>query len=265
MSQQPDTPPLTRKKLRELRQTGAIPIIVPSESAEPAPPREPVELLPDSEVDLQVAPGSRREARQHERIRTSAVPIVGDGDAETPADDDAVIELAVVADDHSHEVHEDEVEIEVDDEPESPVVQTSFDELLNRTTAGSAGSPNALIVSTDTGAGAIVAPVAATGEILVTGSLDLPAGLGSLGHAPGATDGKDVDDALVDDELPEHASPVPVAASSAVSTLKNQGEIITPPRPEKSNRLMLVLAITAGVLAAALLTVLIVALTTGLF
>ena len=35
MSQQPDTPPLTRKKLRELRQTGAIPIIVPSESAEP--------------------------------------------------------------------------------------------------------------------------------------------------------------------------------------------------------------------------------------
>lgn len=285
MSDQPDTPPLTRKKLRELRQTGAIPIIVPSEGAEPAPRPEPVELLPDSEVDLSVAPASRREARQHERIRTSAIPIItgeeaaahaaavhdevhdeGAPDEETHDDEaDSVIELAVVADDHSHDVHADAVEIEGEEEVEPLVVNTSFDELLSRSTSGSAGSPNALIVSTDTGAAAIVAPVTATGEVLVTGSLDLPAGLGSLGHAPGATDGKDVDDALIDGELPEHASPSPVAASAAVSTLKNHGEIVTPPAPEKSNKLMLVLAITAGVLAAALLTVLVVAMTTGLF
>lgn len=309
MSQQPDTPPLTRRKLRELRQTGAIPIIVPEPSEKPAAP--PVELAPDSEVDLGVAPTSRAEARQHDRIRKGTgfgwrrggAPVVDDARAEVDdaraeaddaheevddahegdleeavhvddgADDDAdvtadeieVVELAVV--DHDHDDDEDAAAVEIEEEPASPVVNTSFDELLSRSTSvsGSAASPNALIVSTDTGAAAIVAPVAATGEVLVTGSLDLPAGLGSLGHAPGAADGKEVDELLIDGELPAHSSPVPISASAAVSAIKNQGEIIAPPAPEKSNKLMLVLAITAGVLAAALLTVLVVAMTTGLF
>ena len=110
-----------------------------------------------------------------------------------------------------------------------------------------------------------MAPVTATGEVLITGTLNLPEGLGSTGHAPGTADGKEVDAVLVDGELPAHSSPTPIAASSAISTAKTPGEIIKPPVPEKGGRLMLTLAITAGVLALALVGVLILAFATGVF
>jgi hypothetical protein len=111
----------------------------------------------------------------------------------------------------------------------------------------------------------LVAPVTATGEVLVTGTFNLPEGLGSTGHAKGTADGKEIDATLVDGELPSHSSPTPIAASSAVSTVKTPGEVIKPPVPEKGNRLMMSLAITAGVLALALVGVLILAFVTGVF
>ena len=104
----------------------------------------------------------------------------------------------------------------------------------------------------------------ATGEILITGTLSLPQGLGSTGHDPRLSDGKDIDALLVDGgELPASSSPTPVAASSAISTIKSAAEIITPPVPEKGSRLMFTLAITAGVLALALVGVLILGFITG--
>lgn len=141
----------------------------------------------------------------------------------------------------------------------------SFDQLLARPTSGSLGTPNALIVSQASPAAPIVAPVSSTGEILVTGTLNLPESLGSSGHAPGTTDGKDVDAVLIDGELPAHSSPTPIAASAAISTVKTSGEMIKPPAPEKGSKLMMSLAITAGVLALALVGVLILAFVTGVF
>ncbi|MGK3952781.1 hypothetical protein ACLKM7_10720 [Microbacterium sp. I2] len=140
----------------------------------------------------------------------------------------------------------------------------SFDQLLSRTT-GSISVPNALIVSQAPEVSPLVAPVTATGEVLVTGTFNLPEGLGSTGHANGTADGKEIDATLVDGELPSHSSPTPIAASSAVSTVKTPGEVIKPPVPEKGNRLMMSLAITAGVLALALVGVLILAFVTGVF
>ncbi|NLP85550.1 hypothetical protein HF576_17055 [Microbacterium sp. CFH 90308] len=140
----------------------------------------------------------------------------------------------------------------------------SFDQLLSRTT-GSISIPNALIVSQAPEVSPLVAPVTATGEVLVTGTFNLPEGLGSTGHAKGTADGKEIDATLVDGELPSHSSPTPIAASSAVSTVKTPGEVIKPPVPEKGNRLMMSLAITAGVLALALVGVLILAFVTGVF
>ena len=101
--------------------------------------------------------------------------------------------------------------------------------------------------------------------MLITGTFNLPEGLGSTGHAIGTADGKETDAVLVDGELPAHSSPTPIAASAAISTAKQPGEIIKPPTPEKSGKLMLTLAITAGVLALALVGVLILAVTTGVF
>jgi hypothetical protein len=148
----------------------------------------------------------------------------------------------------------------------NPVV-TSFDQLLQRDTAttGSAAGPSTLIVSQAPSGASLVSPVAATGEVIVTGSWNFPEGMGSTGHAPGTTDGKEVDAALVDGELPTHSSPTPISASAAVSTAVTPDEIITPPAPEKGNKLMLTLAITAGVLAVALIGVLVFALVTGVF
>lgn len=148
-------------------------------------------------------------------------------------------------------------------EPPQVDLPPSFDQLLGRS-AGTGGTPHALIVPQSSTAGPIVAPVSSTGEVLVTGTLNLPEGLGSNGHAPGA-DGKAIDASLVDGEIPAHSSPTPIAASAAISTVKTPGEIIKPPAPEKGSKLMMTLAITAGVLALALVGVLILAFVTGVF
>ena len=147
--------------------------------------------------------------------------------------------------------------------PQAP--SRSFDALIDDSTGSHHAAPNALIFQQAPGALSLSGPIASTGEILVTGSYDLPAGLGSRGHADGAADGKDVDLVLVDGELAPASSPTPIAASAAIGTIKPAGEVIRPPEPEKGNRLMLALTITAGALAVALVGALIVAITTGAF
>jgi hypothetical protein len=147
-------------------------------------------------------------------------------------------------------------------EPEQADLPPSFDQLLARST-GAVSMPNALILSQAPEVSPIVAPLSSTGEVLITGTFNLPEGLGSTGHARGTADGKEVDATLVDGELPAHSSPTPIAASAAISTVKTAGEVIRPPVPEKGSKLMLTLAITAGALALALVGVLILAFVTG--
>lgn len=189
--------------------------------------------------------------------------------------DDAAVDGDVLAD-----VHDD---VEDDDAAVRPTVNSSFgeglladapdahapfrpsfDELIGvgDSTGSQHSAPNALIFTPSPGEGSLSGPVASTGEILVTGSYELPQGMGSQGHALGTTDGKDVDAVLIDGELPPASSPTPIAASSAVSTIKPAGEVIRPPAPEKGNRLMVTLAIIAGGLALAIGVVLVIAFTT---
>lgn len=143
----------------------------------------------------------------------------------------------------------------------------SFDQLLTRGSAatGSLAASNALILSQTPDTGSFSAPVAATGEVLITGTFNLPESFGSTGTSHGSSDGKEIDAVLVDGELPASSSPTPIAASSAISTIKSADDIIKPPAPEKGGRLMLALVITAGALALALTGALIVALVTGVF
>lgn len=149
---------------------------------------------------------------------------------------------------------------------EVPSFAPSFDELITADSGGSRHlAPNTLIFTPSPGEGSLSGPVASTGEILVTGSYELPQGVGSQGHAHGAADGKEADAVLIDGELPPASSPTPIAASSAVSTIKPAGEVIRPPAPEKGNKLMLTLAITAGGLALALAVALIIAFTGNIF
>lgn len=143
----------------------------------------------------------------------------------------------------------------------------SFDQLLTRgsTATGSLAASNALILSQTPETGSLTSPIAATGEVLITGMYNLPESFGSTGTSHGSSDGKEIDAILIDGELPASSSPTPIAASAAISTIKTTEDIIKPPAPEKGGRLMLALVITAGVLALALTGVLIVALVTGAF
>lgn len=266
----------------------------------------PVAIPPamtEADVDLGVSPLTRRQARAQERIRTASVPIIQpdapaaeqpitkapepEPAAETPepvaheapveadpaASDHVLAELAPAADDAEEETP---VPAEVNPDlgsgllaGETPkvTIPPSFDQLIARSSSatGSVATPNALILS-QTPSAAPLGPITATGEVLITGSFDLPAGLGSVGHAEGAADGKELDAALIDGELPPQSSPTPIAASAAISTARNSGEeIIRPPAPEKGNKLMIALVVTAGALAAAVVGVLIIAVTTGVF
>lgn len=357
--EQPATPPLTRKQLREIRNTGATPVILPADAdahaaaaveaetapapaediaapadtaapaeadamasepdahAEDAPASVAVPMIeaipaplpraaaepkiaeppaPDSSVDLGAAPLTRRQARQQERIRTASVPVItpeiaaaslagSAARAKTERSSDRADEPSSQHDADQRDAFGQKLSDadEVPDAEERPVVGAafgadllagetppvelppSFDQLLARSSSGSATASNALIMTQTPEVSALVAPVTATGEVLITGTFNLPEGLGSTGHALGTADGKDVDAVLVDGELPAHSSPTPIAASAAVSTVKTPGEIITPPAPEKGSRLMMTLAITAGALALALVGVLILAFVTGVF
>lgn len=334
--EQPATPALTRKQLRELRTTGATPIITvdtdaaPTTSADPTAerPKQPVVAveappavitsapLPraaepavigvpaaDASVDLGVAPLTRRHARQQERIRTASVPVITPEVAAAhaaatqaaPAKTDQAPTFVVPA--PQPESAETPVQIAAEaiatpqestaeteekvgpvvhpelgqgllaGEPETVSLPPSFDQLISRasTATGSTGTGSSLIMPEVPLGPPLAASVTATGEVMITGMVDLPEGLGSTGHAAGTTDGKDVDAVLLDGELPAHSSPTPIAASAAVSTSKAPGEVIKPPSSEQGSRLMLTLAITAGVLALALVGVLILAFVTGVF
>lgn len=286
--------PLTRRQAREQERikTASVPVqgedsgsVDAVEHALPQPSEDdeddvdeqvdvaPVSAAAASEVPLVFEPASEVEpaSEDHDVDAAAAVAELG---IDVPVEDDRVDEDDLLADagDAADAVADDERPIVspafgqgvlADTTPVAPAAP-SFDDLLaSGDSAGSHTASNTLIFTPAPGDGALDGPVASTGEILVTGSYELPQGLGSQGHATGVADGKDVDAVLIDGELPPASSPTPIAASAAVSTIKPAGEVIRPPAPEKGNKLMLTLAIVAGGLALALGVVLVIAFTTN--
>lgn len=288
---------LTRRQVRELeRQRAGTATPADTDGADDADAAQ----LP---APVSAATASSSGAQEHavyEDVRDDEVigaddSAAQDSAAQAPDEDPAasVAELGLAEDDDAEASESEDVLADVDDADaadisveENPTVNPafgqdllsdpnearapfapSFDELL--TVGDSTGSqhlaPNTLIFTPSAGDGDLSGPVASTGEILITGSYELPRGLGSQGHAHGTTDGKDIDAVLIDGELPPASSPTPIAASAAVSTIKPAGEVIRPPAPEKGNKLMLILAIVAGGLALALGVSLIIAFTTNVF
>lgn len=279
------------------------PVVAPLPRA--AAPVEVAEAPPAAaDVDVDAPSFTRRAARRQERLRTASVPVADEAASAATSDPDASADEQEHADlpaahadepDAAEPVDRREDAPPTDVEPETirkpagdeerPVVAptfgsgllsgegveidlpASFDQLLTRgsTATGALSAPNALILSQTPETGALVSPITGTGEVLITGTFSLPESFGSTGTMPGRTDNKETDAVLVDGELPASSSPTPIAASSAISTIKSAEDIIKPPAPEKGSRLMLALVITAGALALALTGVLIVALVTGAF
>lgn len=272
--------PLTRRQARQQERirTASVPVITPEVAAAHAASLSPA---PAPAVTRDEPIGLNSGMHDLFGLSTSPAPTAVVESVATTVDDEGEGDSASSASEVESEVVVEPTEDAADDgqkervvnpmlgagllagEPEPADLPPSFDQLLARSSTGAVSMPNALILSQAPEVAPISAPMSATGEVLITGTLNLPEGLGSTGHALGTADGKEVDATLVDGELPAHSSPTPIAASAAISTVKSAGEVIKPPAPEKGSKLMLTLAITAGALALALVGVLILAFVTG--
>lgn len=128
-----------------------------------------------------------------------------------------------------------------------------FDQLISRGSSVSVTTSNTLILPSipqqPTGSA-----MSMTGEVLITGSIDLPRGLGSTGAPPDRFDTAEVDRLLDQaDESPTTSNVAPVSASRAVSTHTSTRGVMTPPKKHVVS-LPMVLAITAGVLLVGVVT-----------
>ncbi|MHA7986730.1 hypothetical protein ACX9R5_13090 [Rathayibacter sp. CAU 1779] len=113
---------------------------------------------------------------------------------------------------------------------------------------GSVTTANALILPSVPSAGLATAPLTSTGEVIVTGSIELPRSLGSTGQHPDHFDSSDIDRLFEESDAMPNSSVAPVRASKAVATHTSTRGMITPPT-KRGNRLPVVLAVTAGFLA----------------
>ena len=143
-----------------------------------------------------------------------------------------------------------------------------YDQLLSRggSPSGVPTTTNALILPTLPDQGALAGtPLAPSGEIIVTGSIDLPRSYGSTGVHPSQIDSSDVD-RIFDSNVEDVAGPgvAPVAATRAISTQGPSKAMMAPPSKEGMN-VPLVLAVTAGVLALGVVATLVVGAVAGLF
>lgn len=125
----------------------------------------------------------------------------------------------------------------------------SNEALLSRNVGISTGAitTHALVLPTGpSSSDQLLNPVTATGEIMVTGSIDLPRSFGSTGAHPALFDHPDVD-ALIDASDREDAASesAPVRAIRAVSSNSSTRGVIEAPAPRKS-RLPLIAGITGG-------------------
>ncbi|MGR2751722.1 hypothetical protein [Agromyces arachidis] len=140
-----------------------------------------------------------------------------------------------------------------------------YDQLLSRggSPRGVPTTTNALILPTLPDHGALGTPLAPSGEIMVTGSIDLPRSYGATGVHPSQIDSADVDrmfDAVED----VGTGVAPISATRAISTQGQNRAMMAPPSKEGMN-VPLVLAVTAGVLALGVVATLVIGAVAGLF
>ncbi|WP_440710487.1 hypothetical protein [Herbiconiux sp. YIM B11900] len=129
---------------------------------------------------------------------------------------------------------------------------SSFDDLIsvrNAAAANSISTTSALVLPTVPGSNDVGTALDETGEVIITGSIDLPASFGSLGAPASGLESGDLDTLLERSEVEQTGSDVaPVSASRAISTNTSSTSLITPPKRARANA-PVVLAVTAAVLA----------------
>jgi hypothetical protein len=110
---------------------------------------------------------------------------------------------------------------------------------------------SALVLPSIPTADDILSPLGSTGEILITGSINLPSSMGTTGVHPARYDHSDVDALLEagDREDSDQPDSAPVRAIRAVSTHTSSGAVISAKKPKGDSRLPIVLAVSAAAMA----------------
>jgi len=140
----------------------------------------------------------------------------------------------------------------------SEELPSSFDDLLslrNAAAANSISTTSALVLPTVPGSGDVGTALDETGEVIITGSIDLPASFGAMGAPASGLESNDLDTLLERGEVELGSDVAPVAASRAISTNTSSTSLIAPPKRARANA-PVVLAITAGVLAVGVVSLL---------
>ncbi len=111
-------------------------------------------------------------------------------------------------------------------------------------------------------------PLGSTGEILITGTIDLPRSLGSTGAHPGRYDHSDVDaflEAGDREDFESNPDSAPVRAIRAVSTHTSTRGVMEAKKPKGNSRLPLILGVAATVMAVGVVVLVVCAMLFGVF
>lgn len=121
----------------------------------------------------------------------------------------------------------------------------------NIAVTGGAVTASHLVISSVPTVNDLLLPFSPTGEIMITGTIDLPASLGSTGAHPARYDHSDVDALLeASDREDSNVDSAPVRAIRAVSTHTSSRGLIGSGKPPRSSRLPMVLAVSTAAVAA---------------
>ncbi|TXK19732.1 hypothetical protein FVQ89_07675 [Homoserinibacter sp. GY 40078] len=134
---------------------------------------------------------------------------------------------------------------------------------LTRDVGASSVTGSALVLPEIPNTGLIAGPLG-TGDVVVTGSISLPASLSSTGALPAQLDESDLDHLLdVGDQQVTSTDSQPVRAIRAVSSHTSSRDIINTVAPKRSNRALTTLIIAAAGMAVVVVALLAVALASG--
>jgi hypothetical protein len=265
-----DGAPLTRRQARELERarTASITVVpadagaAPQETGEVVtaePIDEPADETPEQETIADERPATELQVVESNASETGDLTeVVLDGES-SEHDADRSSEHVTVADGFG------EAALETDADPLAE--EKAFDSIIATGIAeADAGSDSTPTTSSTLILGSPMAtftgPIGGTGEIMVTGSIDLPRTMSGTAD-PDTHDRADYDRSLDHEPPAPPTAGTPVSASRAVSTNTSARDIITPPARSKKPSIVPILAITAGVLMVAVIAVVVTTLLTG--
>jgi hypothetical protein len=141
---------------------------------------------------------------------------------------------------------------------------TSLENTITRlVNVGGALTTNALVLPSIPQSSDLTTPYTATGDTMLTGSIDLPRSLGSTGVHPSQVDNSDFELDPLDREVPSTDS-APVRAIRAVSTHTGSNGLIATKKPQ-GNHMLTVLVISSSGLAVVVVGLLVAGISSGLF